>query len=103
MIGIEDYDEAAKALYEADYRYPDDNSVLRVKAWLLMHRQKSEEAMELYRRITVDGGLPEDYLNMGYAFWAVNDYGGARKHSRHLKTRKTGWTFTVNSRTIKSS
>lgn len=90
MIGIEDYDEAAKALYEADYRYPDDNSVLRVKAWLLMHRQKSEEAMELYRRITVDGGLPEDYLNMGYAFWAVNDYGGAAKAFKTFKDKKDG-------------
>lgn len=75
-------DEAAKPIYEADYRYPDDTNVRRVKAWLLMCQHKTGEALAEYRTLTNEKPLAEDYLNMGYALWFSGDMGAAEQSFR---------------------
>ncbi len=87
LINKGDVESAAPVVYEADYRYPDDDNVKRVKAWLLLHQHKPEEAVAIYRNITgiqpegsigeSKSALTEDYLNMGYALWMSHNIEGA--------------------------
>ncbi len=75
-------DDAAKPIYEADYRYPDDTNVRRVKAWLLLCQHRTDEAVGEYRVLTGGKPLAEDYLNMGYAMWFSGDIGAAEQSFR---------------------
>lgn len=82
--------DAAKVIYEADYRYPNDRDVLRAKAWLMMQQHEAAEAETIYRRLTsdddsgIDGGtiVAEDYLNFGYSLWAEEHFGEHGKRFR---------------------
>lgn len=71
--------EASELVYEADYRYPNDAEVRRIKAWMYLYQLKPAEALKEYEVLTSDSPLPDDYLNMGYALWASGNLGGAGK------------------------
>lgn len=88
LINLGEYDEAAKSLYEADYKYPNDKYVIRTKAWLFMYRKEPSKALELYRMLTANDPAPDDYLNMGYAFWVMGNYGEAAKAFRTFHNKK---------------
>lgn len=81
-------DDAMGTISEADYRYPDDISVIRVKAWVLMYQQKPQEALQIYKRIMESKPLPEDFLNMGYALWCLREYGKAADSFRTFVEEK---------------
>lgn len=74
-----DIDGAAETMYEADYRYPEDDNVRRIKAWLFLNQKKSSEAIDIYNKLAGSKPQSEDYLNMGYAYWVNRDYGNALK------------------------
>lgn len=90
LMELDRTSDAAKVIYEADYRYPNDRDVLRAKAWLMMQQHEAAEAETIYRRLTsdddsgIDGGtiVAEDYLNFGYSLWAEEHFGEARKAFR---------------------
>ncbi len=69
------FDEAAKVLYELDFKYPDTPDVKRVLSWVLMGQRNLPQADKEYSRILADGKAagPMDYLNAAYCKWFQGD------------------------------
>lgn len=75
---LEEYDEAAKILFELDFKHPDSANVKRALAWTLMGQGKFEQANKIYGWLTdLEGSGCMDYLNAGYCKWLMNDISGA--------------------------
>lgn len=79
LINLERIDEGAEFVYEADYRYPNDDEVRRVKAWMFMWQNKFDEAIAEYNKLVGGQPIADDYINMGYALWISGDLGGASR------------------------
>ncbi|MDE7142752.1 MAG: hypothetical protein K2O33_07665, partial [Muribaculaceae bacterium] len=66
-LQLEEYDEAVKALFKADYLDPKSGKALRPLAWGLLMQCDLEQSRKYYERlIATRDPLPADYLNLGH-------------------------------------
>lgn len=66
-LQLEEYDEAVRALFKADYLDPKSGKALRPLAWGLLMQCELEQSRKYYERlITNHDPLPADYLNLGH-------------------------------------
>lgn len=73
-----DYDEAARILFELDFKYPDTKNVKRVLAWALMGQKKLSQASKIYDWLLDTGKTGRmDFLNAGYCKWFQGDISSA--------------------------
>ena len=73
-----DFEQAAKILYELDYKYPESANVKRVLAWTLMGENKLEQAAKIYAKLLDSDTVGDmDLLNAGYCKWFMKDISGA--------------------------
>lgn len=70
LLCLRKYEEASEVVYEADYRFPDDDDVRRLKGRLLLYTQKADEAIKEYEKLTTAGNATNnDYFYYGLALW----------------------------------
>lgn len=66
-LQLEEYDEAVRALYKADYLDPRSGKALRPLAWALLMRCELEQSRKYYEKLIANHDpLPADYLNLGH-------------------------------------
>jgi Flp pilus assembly protein TadD len=65
--------EAVEKVYQCDLQYPDDDSVQRILAWVLLNNGKVEQAADIYRRLLEQEPIHEDYVNAAYSVWIRGD------------------------------
>lgn len=66
-LQLEEYDEAARTLYKADYLDPRSGKALRPLAWALLMRRELEQSRKYYERLIAGHDpIPADYLNLGH-------------------------------------
>ncbi len=66
-LQLEEYDEAVRALFKADYLDPESGKALRPLAWGLLMRCELEQSRKYYERLIASRDpLPADYLNLGH-------------------------------------
>lgn len=66
-LQLEEYPEAARALFKADYLDPGSGKALRPLAWTLLMECDLAQSRKLYEKlITNHDPLPADYLNLGH-------------------------------------
>ncbi len=65
--------EAVEKVYQCDLQNPDDPSVQRVLAWVLLNCGKVEQAVDIYRRLLERTPIQEDYVNAAYSVWIRGD------------------------------
>ena len=65
--------EAVEKVYQCDLQYPDDPSVQRILAWVLLNSGKVEQAVDIYRRLLEQDPIHEDYVNAAYSVWITGD------------------------------
>lgn len=66
-LQLEEYDEAARALFKADYLDPASGKALRPLAWALLMRRELEQSRKFYEKLIANHDpLPADYLNLGH-------------------------------------
>ncbi len=66
-LQLEEYDEAARSLFKADYLDSDSGKALRPLAWALLMKCELDQSRKYYERIIANHEpLPADYLNMGH-------------------------------------
>lgn len=70
LLIIRKYDEASNVIYEADYRFPGDYDVMRLKGRLLLYTNKADEAINEYEKLmTADNPTDDDHFYYGLALW----------------------------------
>lgn len=74
--------EALNKLYELNLNHPDDKSILRVLAWVLLCDKNAVKAQAIYGQLLADGPVSEDYLNAAYAQWISRNIAEARDYFR---------------------
>jgi predicted Zn-dependent protease len=73
LVEAGDIKNALPMLAELDFKYPDDASVMRTRAWAYLRLGKCGDAESLYNKIfKTDSIVIDDYLNLGYALWFQN-------------------------------
>lgn len=65
--------EAVEKVYQCDFQYPNDESVQRVLAWVLLNSGKVEQAVDIYHRLLEQDPIYEDYVNAAYGVWILGD------------------------------
>lgn len=70
----ENYREALKHFYKAEFLAPDNKQTLRPIAWLLFMIGEFEKARKYYDIILLDKPTSEDYLNMGHVALAKSEF-----------------------------
>lgn len=65
--------EAVEKVYQCDLQYPDDDSVQRILAWVLLNNGKVEQAADIYHRLLEQEPIHEDYVNAAYSVWIRGD------------------------------
>lgn len=65
--------EAVEKVYQCDLQYPDDDSVQRILAWVLLNSGKVDQAIDIYRRLLEQEPIHEDYVNAAYSVWINGD------------------------------
>ena len=86
LVQLERYEEALKLLYKLNYEQPEDDGVSRVMAWALTCQGRTEQAADIYERLT--GGAEqkaEDLKNYGYCLWLKGDVDRAAEMLRQYR------------------
>lgn len=73
-IAAENYREALRSLYKAEFLAPDNIKILRPIAWSLFMIRDFDKASVYYRKIISIKAQPEDYLNLGHVEVAKSNY-----------------------------
>lgn len=74
---------ALNSVYELYYNHPDDQTVQRVLAWILLNGSKPAKAQPIYEKLLSGKPEAEDYINAGYARWLAGDVAGACESFGH--------------------
>lgn len=75
LVQSGNYKDALSNYYHADYLKPDINSTLRAIAWAEILSMNLEKSLEIFKRIISSGeSKPQDYLNMGHAYFLDHNY-----------------------------
>lgn len=69
LIRKENYGEAMKYLYKANFLKPDYIPVTRTIAWALVNTGEAEKAVTFYNKIPDKDRTQNDYFNTGHAQW----------------------------------
>lgn len=73
-IGSDNYHEALKHLFKAEFLSPDDNRVLRPIAWSLFMVRDFERSEKYYNKLLLQHPIAEDYINMGHVALARSNF-----------------------------
>lgn len=68
-LHLQQYDEAFKGFYKADYLDDQSENTMRALAWCSILTHKYEQAEHYYRKILNSSPTPIDYLNAGHTAW----------------------------------
>lgn len=74
FIDADNYREAIKHLFKAEFLAPEDENVLRPIAWALFMIRDFDKASNYYNRILLNKPTSEDYLNMGHVALAKSQF-----------------------------
>lgn len=72
-IDVENYEKALEHYYKVEYLQPDLVKVQRPIGWCSLITGKIEKAQKYFQKVADAVGVPNDYLNLGHAFWAGGD------------------------------
>lgn len=74
FVSDDNYREALKHFFKAEFIDPESHKVLRPIAWSLFMVKEFEKALEYYAKLLTDHPTPNDYLNMGHVSMAMGNF-----------------------------